>query len=122
MASEFKISVSDEAIKQLKQKLELTRLPDEIDGAGLDYGAPLADIQRLVARWKDGYDWKKHEKALNEELPQFTRDIEIGDGFGTLNVHYVYKKSEAKNAIPLLFIHGCEYYIFTSVIALLKNM
>ncbi|KAK1221803.1 hypothetical protein PQX77_015382 [Marasmius sp. AFHP31] len=106
MASEFKISVSDDAIKHLKQKLELTRLPDEIDEAGWDYGAPLTDIQRLVARWKDGYDWRKHEKALNEELPQFTRDIEVSGGHGILNVHYVYKKSEAKNAIPLLFVHG----------------
>ncbi|KAJ8081389.1 hypothetical protein AAF712_009959 [Marasmius tenuissimus] len=106
MASEFKISISDDAINHLKQKLELTRLPDEIDEAGWDYGAPLADIRRLVARWKDGYDWRKHEKALNEELPQFTRDIEVSGGHGTLNVHYVYKKSDAKNAIPLLFVHG----------------
>ncbi|KAL0572612.1 hypothetical protein V5O48_009343 [Marasmius crinis-equi] len=106
MASEFKISVSDDALKLLKKKLELTRLPDEIDGAGWDYGAPLSDIRRLVERWKDGYDWRKHEKALNEELPQFTRDIEISDGHGVLNVHYVYKKSKAENAIPLLFVHG----------------
>ncbi|KAL0575927.1 hypothetical protein V5O48_006037 [Marasmius crinis-equi] len=106
MASEFKISVSDDALNLLKQKLELTRLPDEIDGAGWDYGAPLSDIKRLIARWKDGYDWRKHEKALNEELPQFTRDIEVSDGHGVLNVHFVYKKSKAENAIPLLFVHG----------------
>ncbi|KAL0572613.1 hypothetical protein V5O48_009344 [Marasmius crinis-equi] len=106
MASEFKISVSDDALEILKKKLELTRLPDEIDGAGWDYGAPLSDIRRLVERWKDGYDWRKHEKALNEELPQFTRDIEVSDGHGILNVHYVYKKSKAENAIPLLFVHG----------------
>ncbi|KAL0567476.1 hypothetical protein V5O48_014511 [Marasmius crinis-equi] len=106
MASEFKISVSDDALKILKQKLELTRLPDEIDDAGWDYGAPLSDIKRLIARWKDGYEWRQHEKALNEELPQFTRDIEISDGHGVLNVHYVYKKSKAENAIPLLFVHG----------------
>ncbi|KAK7045805.1 hypothetical protein VNI00_007208 [Paramarasmius palmivorus] len=104
MAS-FKIAVPDEAINLLKKKLELTRLPDEIDDAGWDYGAPLADIRRLVARWKDGYDWRKHEKALNEELPQFTRDIEV-EGQGVLSIHYVYKKSSVKNAIPLLFVHG----------------
>jgi hypothetical protein len=98
--------VSNDALDFLRKKLELVRLPDEIDGAGWDYGAPLADIRRLIARWKDGYDWRKQEKILNEELPQFTRDIEV-EGFGALNIHYVYKKSEVPNAIPLLFVHGC---------------
>ncbi|KAJ8081542.1 hypothetical protein AAF712_011107 [Marasmius tenuissimus] len=105
MASEFKISISDAQLSLLKQKLELTRLPDEIDDAGWDYGAPLGDIKRLVARWKNGYDWRKHERQLNDELPQFTRDIEV-DGHGVLNIHYVYKRSEAKGAIPLFFAHG----------------
>ncbi|KAH9480334.1 Putative epoxide hydrolase [Psilocybe cubensis] len=101
----FKIAVSDERIDQLRRKLEATVFPDELDGAGWDYGPPLADMRRLVARWKDGYDWKKHEAQLNEELPQFTRDIEV-DGFGKLNIHYVHKKSAVTDAIPLLFVHG----------------
>ncbi|KAG7085364.1 hypothetical protein E1B28_002927 [Marasmius oreades] len=105
MASTFKISVPEDSISSLKQKLELTRLPDELDEAGWDYGVPLSDIRRLVARWKDGYDWRKYEKELNDELPQFTRDIEV-EGHGALNVHYVHKESRAKGAIPLLFVHG----------------
>lgn len=103
----FKIAVPDESLASLKKKLDLTRLPDELENVGRDYGVPLKDIQRLIAYWKDGYDWKKHEAQLNEELPQFTRDIEV-EGFGTLNIHYVHKKSSVPSAIPLLFIHGCE--------------
>lgn len=103
----FKIAVPDESILLLQQKLALTTLPDELDEAGWDYGAPLADVRRLVARWKDGYDWRKHEAQLNAELPQFTRDIDV-DGFGKLNIHYVHQKSDVAEAIPLLFVHGCE--------------
>ena len=103
----FKIDVPDEQLSILQQKLALTNLPDELEDAGWDYGAPLGDIRRLVSRWKEGYDWRKHEAQLNAELPQFTRDIEV-EGHGTLNVHYVHKKSEVVDAIPLLFIHGCE--------------
>ncbi|KAJ3575872.1 hypothetical protein NP233_g812 [Leucocoprinus birnbaumii] len=101
----FKIAVTDQELELLKKKLELTRFPDEIENAGRDYGAPLQDIQRLVAYWKDGYDWRKYEAQLNEELPQFTRDIEV-EGFGTLNIHYIHKKSATASAIPLLFVHG----------------
>ena len=106
----FRIAVSDECHSILLRKLALTTLPDEIEDAGWDYGAPLADISRLVSRWKEGYDWRKYEAQLNDELPQFTRDIEV-DGHGTLNVHYVHKKSEIADAIPLLFVHGCELNI-----------
>jgi hypothetical protein len=90
----------------LCQKLKLTRFPDELENAGWEYGAPLADIRRLVERWQNGYDWKEHEAQINAELPQFTRDIEVV-GRGTLNIHYVHKKSEVPNAIPLIFVHEC---------------
>lgn len=103
----FQIHVPDAQIDTLKQKLALTTFPDELEDAGRDYGASLADIRRLVARWKDGYNWRTHEAALNAELPQFTRDIEV-EGFGTLNIHYVHQKSATVDAIPLLFVHGCE--------------
>lgn len=104
----FKIQISDDQLELLQKKLALTVLPDELEDAGRDYGVPLGDIKRLLARWQSGYDWRKYEKELNDELPwQFQRDISV-DNFGSLNIHYVHKKSEVANAIPLLFIHGCE--------------
>ncbi|EMD39695.1 hypothetical protein CERSUDRAFT_112003 [Gelatoporia subvermispora B] len=100
----FKVAVPDATIETLRKKLELTTFPDELDDADWAYGVPLADMKRLVARWKDGYDWRKAEAEINT-FPQYTRDIEI-DGFGTLNIHYVHQKSTVDNAIPLLFVHG----------------
>lgn len=103
----FKIAVPDSELDFLRTKLDLVRLPDELDEAGWDYGVPLAVIKRLVARWKEGYDWRAAEAGINE-IPQFTRDIEV-DGFGTLNIHYIHQKSAVENAVPLLFLHGCTY-------------
>ncbi|KAH9974902.1 Alpha/Beta hydrolase protein [Lactifluus volemus] len=48
--------------------------------SGWERGAPLSDIKRLVERWKNGYDWRTHERELNE-LPMFMRSIEV-EGFG----------------------------------------
>ncbi|KAH0836781.1 Alpha/Beta hydrolase protein [Lanmaoa asiatica] len=103
--TQFTISVSDRTLDLLRRKLELATFPDELDDAAWKYGVPLADVKRLVERWKNGYDWRKHEKELNDELPMFTRDIDVDD-FGTLNIHYVHKKSSVTNAIPLLYCHG----------------
>jgi hypothetical protein len=108
----FTIDIPAEKIHLLQQKLALTTLPDELEDAGRDYGVPLADIQRLLARWKDGYDWKKYEKQLNDELLQFKVLINV-DGHGPLNIHYIHKTSPVAGAIPLLFVHGCEWRLVT---------
>jgi pimeloyl-ACP methyl ester carboxylesterase len=107
MSSEtpFQIDVYDEKLTILHTKLELATFPDELEDSGWKYGSPLADIKRLTERWKNEYDWRKHEKEINEELPMFTRDIDV-DSFGVLNIHYVHKKSKIVDAIPLLFCHG----------------
>lgn len=112
----FTVSVPDEDLDQLRKRLELARFPDELDEAEWEYGAPLADIRRLAAYWKDGFDWRKAEAGINA-LPQFTRDIDV-EGFGSLNVHYVHKRSEVtENAVPLLFIHGCGCRVRTANLA-----
>ncbi|KAK7689790.1 hypothetical protein QCA50_006429 [Cerrena zonata] len=112
----FKLSIPDADIELLRKKLQVTRLPDELDDAKWDYGAPLADIKRLAARWENGYDWRKYEAEVNK-IPQFTRDIEV-EGFGSLNIHYVHQKSKLGNAIPLLYVHGWPG-LFTEISKLL---
>ncbi|KAJ6563938.1 Alpha/Beta hydrolase protein [Mycena capillaripes] len=101
----FNIAIADEKLALLHRKLELTTLPDELEDSGWEYGVPLTAVRRLVERWKDGFDWRTQETQINSELPQFTRDIQV-DGHGSLNIHYVHKKSAVVSAIPLLFVHG----------------
>jgi hypothetical protein len=108
----FTLSVPDSDLAFLQDKLAKVRLPDELDEADRQYGAPLADITRLVAHWRKGYDWRKHEAHINASLPQFTVDIPV-EGFETLNIHFVHKRSEEENAIPLLFVHGCRSYVWS---------
>ncbi|TBU60362.1 alpha/beta-hydrolase [Dichomitus squalens] len=100
----FEVAVPDEDLQLLKKKLGLVRFPDELDGAGWDYGAALADVTRLTTHWKTAFDWRKAEAEINK-LPMFTRDIEV-EGFGSLNIHYIHQRSDVKGAIPLLFVHG----------------
>ena len=112
METPFQIDIPEESIRALRQKLEITTFPDELEDAGLKYGAPLENIKRLVSQWKV-FDWRQQEVQLNNELPQFTRDIEV-DGFRTLNIHYVHQQSKVANAIPLLFVHGCMPWLSIS--------
>jgi hypothetical protein len=102
----FKIEIPDTALERLKAKLSLAALPDEVSFSDdPKYGVPLKDIKRLVAYWKDSYDWRKHEAKLNE-LPHFTTKVGV-DGFGELGIHFLHHRSGRPDAIPLLFCHGC---------------
>lgn len=102
----YTISVPDSKLQRLARKLEVSELPDELGQAGWDYGAPLTDIKRLTAYWKEKYDWRKQEAKINE-LPNYHTDIQV-DGFESLDIHFVHQKSDVEGAIPLLFSHGCK--------------
>jgi hypothetical protein len=101
----YSLSVPDHVLDDLHSRLKLARFPDELNDAGRAYGPPLSDVERLVARWREGYDWRRREAAINK-IPQFTTPIEVED-FGTLDVHFVHQRSAVEGAIPLLFVHGC---------------
>ena len=101
----YTIAVPEEQRQRLTKKLEATSFPDELDQAGWDYGAPLADVKRLATYWRQDFDWRKQEAKLNE-LPNFKTAIHV-DGFEPLDIHFVHQKSDVDGAIPLLFSHGC---------------
>jgi hypothetical protein len=65
MTIPFKLAVSEAQLVDLKTRLSLVHLPDELEEAGWDYGTPLADIKRLVEHWRNGYDWRAAEKHIN---------------------------------------------------------
>ncbi|KAJ6781120.1 hypothetical protein PWT90_00701 [Aphanocladium album] len=108
MSSDIKpytIAVPDEALAKVKSKLGAANLPQHVDFEDdWSYGAPAADIKRLAEYWRDGFDWRAQETRINQ-LPQYTTGIEV-DGFDTLNIHFVHKKSPHLSSIPLLFCHG----------------
>lgn len=100
----FKIAVSDSEISDLQLRLKLAKFPDELDAANWDLGAPLADVQRLTAYWRDQFDWRKAEQVLNR-LPHFTTNLQCVN-YESLKIHFIHKKSNVEGAIPLLYVHG----------------
>jgi pimeloyl-ACP methyl ester carboxylesterase len=99
VVEKFKINVKQPVLKDLTRRLDTTRWPDEIADAGWEFGTNLAYLKSLVAYWRDGYDWKKQEAALNR-LPQYRLDL---DG---QNVHFVHVHGRGPGPLPLIITHG----------------
>lgn len=103
----FQVSVPDDALQTLKDKLEAATYFEGVEFSDdWNYGTPQSDIKRLAKYWANGFDWRAQEAKINE-LPQFTTKVLI-DGFGEMEMHFVHKKSDKPGSVPLLFSHGCE--------------
>jgi pimeloyl-ACP methyl ester carboxylesterase len=101
----YRINVPDEVLRDLKDRLARTRLPDTLEGSGWDYGTDLAYMKELLPYWRDRFDWRAQEKKLNQ-LDQFTTEI---DG---VTIHFVHQRSKHPNALPLVLTHGWPGSIF----------
>ena len=112
----FQINVSQTVLDDLRERLARTRWPDEVEGAGWDYGSSLGYMKELTAYWQDGFDWRKQEAALNG-FAHFKTEI---DGFG---IHFIHEKGKGPNPTPLLLLHGWpdSFYRFYKIIAMLTD-
>jgi epoxide hydrolase len=95
----FEIRVDDSVLDDLRDRLALTRLPDQIEGTGWEYGIPVDYVRELVEYWRDTYDWRAQEARLNE-LAHFRTSI---DG---QSIHFIHARSPHAEAFPLLLTHG----------------
>jgi len=95
----FEIRIDGSVLDDLRNRLALTRLPDQIDGTGWEYGIPEDYLRDLVEYWRDTYDWRAQEARLNE-LAHFRTWI---DG---QSIHFIHARSAHADAFPVLLMHG----------------
>ncbi|PYT01763.1 MAG: multidrug MFS transporter [Acidobacteria bacterium] len=107
----FRIDIPEEALVDLRNRIEATRWPTKELVTDRSQGVQLATTQALASYWTTDYDWRKCEARLNA-LPQFTTVI---DG---VEIHFIHVRSEHENALPLIMTHGWP----GSVIELLETV
>ncbi|GAA4491465.1 epoxide hydrolase [Rhodococcus olei] len=96
---QFQVAVPDDVLADLRRRLAQTRWPDQVPGAGWDYGANLEYLQALCRYWETEYDWRATEEALNA-WPQFVTTID------EQRIHFLHARSPEPNARPLILTHG----------------
>jgi pimeloyl-ACP methyl ester carboxylesterase len=95
----FRVSVPEEALADLRRRIEATVWPERETVADTSQGVPLATMQELARYWATEYDWRKCEATLNA-LPQFITEI---DG---LDIHFIHVRSQHDDALPIVINHG----------------
>ncbi|HEY7039621.1 MAG TPA: alpha/beta fold hydrolase [Methylomirabilota bacterium] len=95
----FRIQVPDATLADLRERLARVRWPDQAPGAEWAFGSSLAYMRELVAYWKDRYDWRAQEAALNA-FRQFTAPV------AGIDLHFIHEEGRGPKPLPLLLSHG----------------
>jgi pimeloyl-ACP methyl ester carboxylesterase len=95
----FEVDVPQEALDDLRRRIQSTRLPDRETVDDRTQGVQLATIEALARHWASDYDWRQVEARL-QALPQFITEI---DG---VDIHFIHVRSQHDGALPVIVTHG----------------
>lgn len=112
----FAIDVPQPVLDRLRAKLALARVGyAPADDCDWRYGTDAAWLATLLDYWRDGYDWRAAETALNR-WPHFKARI------GDLDIHFIRVcPTNANGHPPIVLTHGWpgSFYEFDAAIPLL---
>ena len=95
----FEVRVSDAELEDLGRRLQSPRWPPDSPGEPWSYGTDRAYLEELIAYWRDEYDWRTHEAALNA-FDHYTTTID-----GQL-IHFLRQQGAGPAPMALLMTHG----------------
>ena len=95
----FRAGFPQDAPRDLKRRLSMTRWPERETVGDWSQGVPLEKAQALIAYWRDKYDLRRFEARINAFLQYRTRI----DGLG---IHFFHVRSPHPNALPIILTHG----------------
>jgi epoxide hydrolase len=96
---DYPIHFPEEALDDLKRRLELVRWPEKETVGDWSQGVPLDRMKAVVDHWRTGYDWRRCEAEL-DRWGNYRTEIK------GLPIHFMHIRSPEPNALPLLMTHG----------------
>lgn len=95
----FEVNIPDAALNDLRERLQRTRFADDFANDDWSYGTNGAYLRELCEYWKDGFDWRAQERAMND-LHHFRTEI---DG---VPIHFIHERGKGPKPMPLILSHG----------------
>ena len=95
----FRIEIPQTKLDDLHRRLDHVNWPHDFDNDDWSYGVPRAYLEELVAYWRDTFDWREQEAALNE-LAHYRTEV------AGLPIHFVHERGRGPNPTPIILSHG----------------
>jgi pimeloyl-ACP methyl ester carboxylesterase len=95
----FRLHVPDETLKDLRERLSRVRWPDEPPIEPWTTGTSVVYMRQLVDYWRDRFDWRAQEEALN-------RFHHFKVPLAGIDLHFIHEQGKGPNPMPLVLSHG----------------
>lgn len=92
MIEPFAIHATDNQLDDLQRRLANTRLPDPELVDDWSQGTPLSYLTEVLAYWRDSYDWRAREAALNR-WDGFRTPVSYSQQVDPVDVHFLHVRS-----------------------------
>jgi pimeloyl-ACP methyl ester carboxylesterase len=95
----FSISIPDEILTDLRDRLSKTRWAEDFGNENWAYGTEQGYLAELVRYWQEGFDWRAQEKALNA-FNHYRTTLD------DLPLHFIHERGKGPHPVPLILSHG----------------
>lgn len=95
----YSLPYSEDAEKDLRERVARARWPHEVPGSEWDYGVNCDYLKKLSAYWKDTFSWREQvEKLSGFKHYSFTS--------ASGRIHFIHERGKGINPLPLVLTHG----------------
>lgn len=98
-ANPFKIEIPDAALADLRERLSRTRWAHEFANEDWAYGTQGAALRELCAYWRDEFDWRSQERAMNA-FSHFRAEV------AGVPIHFIHERGVGPRPLPIILSHG----------------
>src|SRR6185437_2686367 len=95
----FEIHVPDSTLGDLRARLMHTRWIESLGYDGWRYGFDVAYLRELVRYWRERFDWRVHEAAMNR-FGNFRATV------GGAAIHFIHERGRGPDPLPIVLTHG----------------
>ena len=95
----FRIEVPDDVLSDLRDRLARARYPADLGNAQWAYGTNGDYLKQLCDYWREGFDWRAQERAMNA-LPHYRTTIEGNP------IHFIRQPGKGPEPMPIILNHG----------------
>ena len=107
MIENLPIHIEESEIKLLREKIKLTRWPDEVNDKKWSHGTSLKFMKSVADYWVNNFDWRHHEDLLNK-IGSYKFQTSLG-----LKIHFLQMGFFLENYLSVLLMnpyHKCLLY------------
>ena len=95
----FLVSIPDEVLSDLRDRLRGTRFAPDFANSQWEYGTNGVHLSQQIDYWRDNYDWR----AVEREINSFAHYKMAIDG---VPIHFIQEPGKGPKPIPLIMTHG----------------